>query len=240
MHTFGPSLPPPPRAVKLSGSGWAGRFVLGLVFPALLLIAAVASLNDLAEIQDLISKGQLVDATVLDKEVRHGKSTSYRVEYSVMGETRWATISHEDYDEAAIGQPIQVTVDPANPKISRVGPVTEATLTRERNTMFGFEAFFALIWLFGVILLERSISREREVLSNGIAVPAEITDVQRPGRNLHVRYAYERPDGTHIDASAVYSTSKHFFPGMTTTALYYEPDPRLSRLMDAISLVKLK
>ncbi|OCX54065.1 hypothetical protein BEL04_07265 [Mucilaginibacter sp. PPCGB 2223] len=84
-----------------------GKIIILLIFGAMYGAGAVASVNDVFDRSEV----QQYSATVLDKYVRHGKSTSYNLQISGWGQqlkVRTVSVSRTLYNQKSIGESVSV------------------------------------------------------------------------------------------------------------------------------------
>jgi hypothetical protein len=232
-------IPPPPRRTSLNLGGIAARFLVWIVIPFRFIWIMISKNQDVAEVALLLDHGRITQAPIVEMRIAGGKTTHYRIHYQTQGISRWADVSRHDYESYRVGQPVTVTYDPANLTVSRLGRITPERLADVKANRLFLDLFLGIIGLIPIVLMEAVIRSERRSATYGLALLAVITSVTKDRKGNRVYYTYERPDGTETRAVATYSSTKGLVPGAQTTVLYMPDNPKQTRLVNFLSMVKI-
>lgn len=174
------------------------RLIWNLMFGTALVLLFFAR-NDLATWDALIDRGVPVTASVYDKTVYHGKSTTYSLRYSFYGDgLLWYgsdSVSHSAFDAANIGDTIPVTYLPGSRGEKwQQGIATEL----QRNNRFWewiFAGFFGVGVLgIGLALFENEMRGQLRLLQYGISTVGRVVSgnitTHKGAKVYWIRYAY--------------------------------------------------
>ena len=225
------------------------RSVTWGVMPTCVLLLAWLFAADLRDMRRLSQNGKATQATITKMWAyelptmppsrlspdRTGRFFSYWIKYEALGHTQEAQVAWEDYYKLAVGDSISVTVDPANPALSRIGTPDQFRRPMQAGILL---IPTLLLWVTTVLNTEAKLRHQKRVLSEGIEIPGRITDTG--GRwTSKASFRYQKPDGTQAQGSFERLSSYWVDTGQKVTVLYYEPKPSLSTVPEAISWVEV-
>ena len=241
----------PPRPVHWSPGAVAGRrWVYGTV-GALNVIALFFVQRNLAAWDDLIAHGTVTSATITEKTIHNGKSTSYHfgVQFHTDAGTRTGetTVSASEYDDTPVGGTRPLTYLPGTSgaiwQWGRATPARRAAVLS--GSALGFAIGFAYVGLLAG-LIEYGTFRQRRLLRDGIAVSGRAmsgkTESTRNGTVYTIEYGYSTTEASAITARAgvtkaqygQYTTGNPYF-----TVLYNAAKPKDSMPYPVITAATL-
>jgi hypothetical protein len=218
----------PRRAIvrPMSLGGVFGGITLGL-------IVAVAGLTvrDVRDATMLQREGVETTGTVIDRNVRSGKSTRYIVWYRYTAGgivlQNSADVGRRDYERMVEGSTTPVTYAASNPMISK--PRSRAALggpLRALAPLLGITLGMIVLTAFMNILMAYAARQSESIATRGVAVLGRITKVGHSG----AKYSYDTSAGV-IDARASWGKQKPAplpVEGETHVVLYDPDNPRRS------------
>lgn len=225
---------PPPRRAKLHLRLRLLRWTL--VAAALLPGSCLFGLGrwEHARLDLLRVQGQVVQGTVLDKDVYVGRSASYTVRTAFELEGRRYEGSHsvtkQRYESAKIGAPVELTYRPSDPSHHALDRVDAARVERQSSGLVAgslalFAAFGFTLWMY-----ERYVRRALRLLRDGVVADGTID----PGKRISYRF---------VDADGVEHRGRSRFrngppqelvPGARAVVLYDPSRPKRSALLASL------
>lgn len=179
-HTIEPELlGVRPRSARWTERTVAVRRLLWNLMFGTALILFFFGRNDLATWDALIARGVPTVASVWEKDVSHGKHTSYRLRYTFTGDELLCygteSVSRDEYESARIGDTFPVTyLTGSNGEKWQMGAATpERRDERLRNWLFGG---FVAIASFGIAiaLFENEMRGQMRLLRNGLVTVGRV------------------------------------------------------------------
>lgn len=228
---------PGPRRVRFTWQTQACRYgLLNLAILILLFAQWRVSVN-LRELGELAAQGRMIQGRVTQLRESHGKSTSYYVCYEfqpISGgdflEDR-ISVSHTEYRNTSVGDPISVTFLPARPEEHRVGVVNQARIenTRSNATMGLLIGGLVAAGILGG--LEYYFRSRLALLRDGIGTVGQVVDhkvIRSKSTTYKLVYRYWLPDGDLIygEATVPRTVFDRFADTAPLTVLYSPRYPR--------------
>lgn len=243
-----PTLPPPPRAVRLSKTGREGLFWSRTILAAVWVIGLVAGAFHVSAEWSLWKHGEVTFVRVEKRYEISGKNASRIVEYTldVPGYRRQERedVDNEWFWTADVGEAAPVTYLPDRPQVHEYGRV-EASSVR-----WAFRQAFLLTLVASVIPFvifagsDSQARRELNLLRHGVFVEATIVrNAPSPTRSGHnrVEYEFRLPDGTrrHRALLVQWSGAERLAVGATLPVLYPPDESFESLTLDEITVAEL-
>ncbi|MCA1595795.1 MAG: hypothetical protein LC772_05170 [Chloroflexi bacterium] len=241
-----------PRSVRRTAWSHINRGVLVFILVAGLWTLCRLATRDLTDLNALQARGKPIQALIYGREVEHGKSDSYYLQYHYAADRLevWDSVSVSKwrYDQTASGQTLTVTYLPGHPVIHRTGTVNQVRIDNQRIGWIAGNLFFAVIFGISLLAVEREFNREYGLLRDGVVTTAVIREMKpvRAGDSsfnygASVTYFFEvRPDeeasGT---VTFVSSAVRGLEPGFTLQILYDPVRPAINSPVVLLGSVEL-
>ncbi len=230
----------PPRMVQTRKRAHVLRWFLILLTVAVAVFFISYGRSERSRLDSLYSQGRQVAGTIAEKTYSRSSHTlHYKYVVDAREYTGLTRVNSEQYDATAIGSPATITYLPANPRVKAFGEVRadDGTAAERRNTTLGL-VFGAFVFV-GVVVMERSIRRDRRLCEAGVAVNGTVTDQTR-GKYAKTHYKYTSGDGAtrQGSAQATFGTSDLAI-GASLVVLYDPSDPAISKPHKGISLARI-
>lgn len=226
---------PMPRPARLTPLTQFTR-LLGVVtwigMTVLLLTLASRDINDLRALQ---TNGMLMNATVIDKYYRSGKSTSYYLRYQYLVDSQAYSdtqqVSYAAYEGTGIGAPMLITCLSSAPATDRVGTVDKARVDKEvQNWVLGIGAACLFVGIV-MAVVETRYRKQLFLLQEGVAAAGTVVSksVQRRNRSTVYTVTYSfTADGQQVWQTSTVPSSfeSGVYAGAYVTVLYNPSNPR--------------
>jgi hypothetical protein len=236
------SLPPAPRMVGISSRGRSMFAIVLLMplFPASFIVPAM--LQQYNRTVELVQDGIVTNATVCDKFITTGKTTSYYLvcKYTVDGQvdTANARVADAAYYGTPLGTSYPVTYLPQDPSRGVAGRVTGADLAKRRQAFAMFPVIFGGFVLVTEALLLLGYRIEKDLLCRGTGTLAVMTQsrLAPKGGGTRVDYTYTVNGETYTGSGVVPLGSV----GASLPIVYDPARPSRSMALAAMTMARLR
>lgn len=237
------TLPPPPRAIRLTTGAKIGRVFWILLLFVGTFVCMVGRIMASERMDTLITKGDVQTARVLNSRSVHGKSTIYYLSivfhagtFNFEGER---AVRKDVYDQYAGAQTVPVTCMPGNASDFEIGPVDDQAKS-EALTGWSICLFFS--FFFGGIFClanETQIRKEQRLFRFGTECTGTIQEITA-GKSNQVKYVYTTTHG--IKRGSIYGQATvrtKLAVGDSVAVLYLPAQPDVSIIPDCAQMVCL-
>jgi hypothetical protein len=218
-------------------------------YALLTMICWLVSARQVERLTQFWHQGVQVTATVTDKRIGGGKSTTYKVGYRFEAQDQEieddATVGRSAYDSYEVGDHLVVTYLKSDPSDHVVGVVDQQRIDRRKELWQ--EALFFLTGIaaaaYGIVIA--TYNRQAKLLREGTIVEAQIVSVEPKstgksnGRNVNFVYS---PASGITKKGIVLSFGGPIYRanvGDKFFCVFPKESPRFAKLVQTLSLVEL-
>lgn len=185
----------------IPGNGGLVLVFFGLFF---LLILGPFALNDITSANERNSSGRIATATITNRRISRGKSTSYYLSYQFTTHTE-RTIQREEgvnsslYNQSPVGTALQVVYAENNPTNARL------VLNSKNDLWIGMlvGGLFILPMVIGGLMMYQ---RVRRLNRHGMLLPGQLVSCKgssgKNGYTVTARYQFRTPEGPYLTGSS--------------------------------------
>lgn len=239
-HAIEPELmQPPPRRVQPNSTWWAQR-IMGLVCVLVFVGIPIGMwLGETRPVRLLAAEGRTVSGQVIGKRTYHGKSTSYRVDYtfrdaSGVGRVSSHSVRWARYISLNEGGPVEVTYLPDRPDVSRPWRVTAEDASSAGVQFLVFAIIFGIVSGVGVYACEWDARKHYALAERGEVAAAYVLSARKVrtknGAIWRLTYTFADRLGREHEArvSANASRLRDVREGSRLTVLYLPERPKVT------------
>lgn len=223
-----------PRVVRLTKVTRFGTAFLGTIAAAGFLIGGLVVASQAQKGTALVQEGQVVSAKVIDtKPAKEDSKNRLQYQYSFRGQTvtDWKKVRRSVYNATHIGDSVDVTVLPRDPKIHHYGRISKADVEKDLAT--GAIIIVLMTGLFGGLAagIRGAAQREARILADWTAVSAQVLEKKKVfgGQNQQTTYKvklrYRVPRQAEIETETKLSRNGiwNVEPG-SFVDIFYDPE----------------
>lgn len=189
------------KSRSIPGNGGLVLVFFGLVF---LLFLGPFAFNDIISANERNSSGRIATATVTNRRISRGKSTSYYLSYQFTTHTE-RTIQREEgvnsglYNQSPVGTTLQVVYAENNPTNARL------VLNGKNDLWIGLlvGGLFIVPMVIGGLMMWM---RVRRLNRHGMLLPGQLVSCNgsssKNGYTVTAKYQFRTPDGQHFTGSS--------------------------------------
>jgi hypothetical protein len=225
------------------------KWAIPVGFALVMVICWIVSWKRIAVLDELRKSGVQTEAHVTDKQIRSGKSRTYRLEYAFdlrSGvQTGSAKVSRSQYEDTQRGDSLLITYLPREPGEQVLGAVDEERVDGLKRTWqwayFGITLVGAL--LYG--LLMRTYKWQVELLRNGVVADARIisSDLRSTGKSTSRRLTFEfetEPGRLQTGTARVNGSPSYARVGEVVPYVFPGDTPLKGRLVPTLTLAHVQ
>jgi len=245
QHTLEPELTrPAPRNARFTSMTQFTRGLMLTIWIGLTIGLFYGAYQDIDRLHRLLTSGKTMYATVVDKYVHHGKSTSYHITYQYAVDGRYYgnsdTVPSDYYYQAQIGSTLLITYLPQDPSIDRIGIVDQPLIqTHTQNWVIGIGLACTIVGII-VAIIEGGYKKRLFLMTWGTPALGRVTskDQQSNGKTTTYKVSYAFTADGQPMWNTVSVQSRFYdsvYPGTYITVLHAPGNPKDSLPYRAIT-----